>query len=157
MGPPFHSTPGLQFVLRRCRWTIEMKLRRIIPGQVLNLDQLHYIARGTNNKTPVHHQHGTSTFVRSATPMGASQQAEDEDLDSASDGRVVIQTSIVLVFHFHVPLCNERGPHQTSRQLVGCWMVLHTLVLQLLSRVLPTNRTRTITRPENSAPQFIVL
>lgn len=85
MGPPFHSTPGLQFVLRRCRWTIEMKLRRIIPGQVLNLDQLHYIARGTNNKTPVHHQHGTSTFVRSATPMGASQQAEDEDLDSASD------------------------------------------------------------------------
>lgn len=76
MGPPFHSTPGLQFVLRRrCRWTIEMKLQRIIPGQVLNLDQLHYIARGTNNKTPVHHQHGTGTFVRSATPMGASQPA----------------------------------------------------------------------------------
>lgn len=124
MGPPFHSTPGLQFVLRRCRWTIEMKLRRIIPGQVLNLDQLHYIARGTNNKTPVHHQHGTSTFVRSATPMGASQQAEDEDLDSASDRVASSFRHRSSLSSTSTSRCNERGPHQTSRQLVGCWMVL---------------------------------
>lgn len=35
---------GVEVGNRRLRGTFEMKLRQIIPGQVLNLDQLHYIA-----------------------------------------------------------------------------------------------------------------
>lgn len=70
--PGHRSTPELYSYCSRRSLTIEMKLRRIIPGQVLNLDQLHYIAP-RNKQQDTHpvsqaahetHQHGTITFCR---------------------------------------------------------------------------------------------